>query len=160
MSWPIATGGAGRTSAWAGCTSPRCPTRPPPIPRDLIRRHLYLVPNSIVVSRGCPHSCDFCYKDAFFEGGKSFYTQTVDDALWEISRLPGRHLYFLDDHLLGNPRFASALFEGMRGMNRLFQGAATVDSILRGDTIEKAAAAGLRSLFVGFETLAPGNLVD
>jgi radical SAM superfamily enzyme YgiQ (UPF0313 family) len=43
-------------------------------------------------------------------------------------------------------------------MGRLFQGAATVDSILRGDLIERAAAAGLRSLFVGFETLAPGNL--
>src|SRR6266852_4121476 len=60
----------------------------PRIRRDLIKRHLYLVPNSIVVSRGCPHSCDFCYKDAFFEGGKSFYTQTVDDALAEIDRLP------------------------------------------------------------------------
>src|SRR5262249_39628221 len=29
---------------------------------------------------------------------------------------------------------------------------------LQGNTIERAAAAGLRSLFVGFETLAPGNL--
>lgn len=40
----------------------------PPVRRDLIKRHLYLVPNSIVVSRGCPHVCDFCYKEAFFEG--------------------------------------------------------------------------------------------
>jgi radical SAM superfamily enzyme YgiQ (UPF0313 family) len=55
----------------------------PPIRRDLIKRRLYLVPNSIVVSRGCPHHCDFCYKDAFFEGGKSFYSQTVDAALAE-----------------------------------------------------------------------------
>lgn len=126
----------------------------PPIRRDLIQRHRYLVPNSIVVSRGCPHHCTFCYKDAFFEGGRGYYTQMVDDALAEISRLPGRHLYFLDDHLLGNVRFARELFRGMRGMNRVFQGAATVDSILRDDLIEEAAAAGLRSLFVGFETLS------
>jgi radical SAM superfamily enzyme YgiQ (UPF0313 family) len=132
----------------------------PPIRRDLIKRNRYLVPNSIVVTRGCPHHCNFCYKDAFFEGGKSFYTQVVDDALAEIERLPGRHLYFLDDHLLGNVKFAGELFEGMRGMNRVFQGAATVDSILRGNLIEKAAAAGLRSLFVGFETLSPANLVQ
>jgi radical SAM superfamily enzyme YgiQ (UPF0313 family) len=130
----------------------------PPIRRDLIRRRSYLVPNSIVVSRGCPQHCDFCYKDAFFGGGRAFYTQRVDAALAEIARLPGRHLYFLDDHLLGDQRFARALFEGMRGMNRLFQGAATVDSILRGDLIERAADAGLRSLFVGFETLTPDNL--
>ena len=132
----------------------------PPIRRDLIQRHRYLVPNSIVVSRGCPHHCTFCYKDAFFEGGRGFYTQRVDDALAEIARLPGRHLYFLDDHLLGNVRFARGLFRGMRGMGRVFQGAATVDSILRDDLIEEAAAAGLRSLFVGFESLSPRSLQD
>ena len=82
----------------------------------------------------------------------------VDDALAEIARLSGRHLYFLDDHLFGNPRFARQLFRGMRGMNRVFQGAATVDSILRDDLIEEAAAAGLRSLFVGFETLSNHSL--
>lgn len=130
----------------------------PPIRRDLIKRHLYLVPNSITVTRGCPQHCDFCYKDAFFAGGRSFYAQRVDEALAEIERLPGRHLYFLDDHLLGNRRFAEGLFDGMRGMGRLFQGAATVDSILRGKLIERAAEAGLRSLFVGFETFSPENL--
>jgi radical SAM superfamily enzyme YgiQ (UPF0313 family) len=141
-------------------TSGRTLERIPPIRRDLIRRRSYLVPNSIVVTRGCPQHCDFCYKDAFFAGGRSFYTQRVDDALAEISRLPGRHLYFLDDHLFGDAKFAAALFEGMRGMGRLFQGAATVDSILRGDTVERAAEAGLRSLFVGFETLDPANLAS
>lgn len=130
----------------------------PAVRRNLIKRNRYLVPNSIVVSRGCPHHCNFCYKDAFFAGGKSFYTQRVDEALAEIERLPGQHLYFLDDHLLGNPKFAAELFAGMKGMNRVFQGAATVDSILKGDLIEKAAEAGLRSLFVGFETFSPANL--
>ncbi len=132
----------------------------PPIRRDLIQRHRYLVPNSIVVSRGCPHHCSFCYKDAFFEGGRGFYTQRVDDALAEIARLPGRHLYFLDDHLLGNVRFARALVQGMRGMGRVFQGASTVDAILRDDLIEDAAKAGLRSLFVGFESLSTRSLQD
>jgi radical SAM superfamily enzyme YgiQ (UPF0313 family) len=130
----------------------------PPVRRDLIKRHLYLVPNSIVVSRGCPHVCDFCYKEAFFTGGKSFYTQTVDAALTEIERLPGHHLYFLDDHLFGHPQFAAALFDGMQGLNRLWQAAATVKSILLPGLLERAAQSGLRSLFVGFETLNPHNL--
>jgi len=132
----------------------------PPVRRDLIKRHLYLVPNSIVVSRGCPHTCDFCYKVAFFEGGRGFYTQQVDQALAEIERLPGRHLYFLDDHLFGDPRFASALFDGMKGMNRLWQAAGTVKSVLDPRLLEKAADCGLRSLFVGFETLNPANLLE
>src|SRR5215208_1028007 len=132
-----------------------------PFPRrDLIKRHLYLVPNSLVVSRGCPHVCDFCYKEAFFEGGKSFYTLTVDRALAEIEGLPGRHLYFLDDHLLGNPHFAGSLFDGMTGMGRLWQAAGTVQSILKAGLLEKAVLSGLRSLFVGFETLNPTNLLQ
>ena len=130
-----------------------------PFPRrDLIKRHLYLVPNSIVVSRGCPYACDFCYKEAFFEGGKSFYTLTIDRALAEIESLQGRHLYFLDDNLFGNPRFAASLFDGMLGMGRLWQAAGTVQSVLKSGLLEKAVASGLRSLFVGFETLNPANL--
>ncbi len=43
-------------------------------------------------------------------------------------------------------------------MGRLFQGAATVDSVLRGDLIVQAAKAGLRSLFVGFESFSEANL--
>jgi radical SAM superfamily enzyme YgiQ (UPF0313 family) len=133
----------------------------PPIRRDLIKRNLYLVPNSIVVSRGCPHVCDFCYKVAFFQGGKQFYTMEVDRALAEIDRLPGRHLYFLDDHLFGNPNFASALFDGMAGMGRLWQAAGTVKSVLEQPIVlEKAVRSGLRSLFVGFETVNSANLQD
>ena len=130
----------------------------PPARRDLIKRERYLVPNSLVVSRGCPHVCDFCYKEAFFRGGKSFYVQAVDDALAEIDRLPGRHLYFLDDNLFGSPPFAEALFDGLKGMGRLWQAAGTVEAVLRPGLLEKAVESGLRSLFIGFETLSEANL--
>jgi radical SAM superfamily enzyme YgiQ (UPF0313 family) len=130
----------------------------PSIRRDLIKRPLYLVPNSIVVTRGCPHHCDFCYKDAFFQGGRAFYVQAVDAVLAEIDRLPGRHLFFLDDHLFGDRRFAPALFDGMRGMGRVWQAAGTVQSVLVPGLLEKAASCGLRSLFVGLETLNSDNL--
>jgi len=132
----------------------------PPARRDLIKRHLYLVPNSIVVSRGCPYACDFCYKESFYQGGKAFYTQTVDRALAEIHRLPGSHLYFLDDNLFADPHFARALMDGMQGMGRLWQAAGTVGSVFLPGLMEKAAASGLRSLFIGFETLNPTNLVQ
>jgi len=132
----------------------------PPIRRDLIKRERYLCPNSIVVSRGCPHTCDFCYKEAFYKGGKSFYTQLVDEALAEIDRLPGKHIYFLDDHLLGNERFANALFDGMNGMGKVFQAASTVQALVKPGLLEKAAKAGMRRVFVGFETLDSKNLSE
>jgi radical SAM superfamily enzyme YgiQ (UPF0313 family) len=131
----------------------------PPVRRDLIKRHLYLVPNSIVVSRGCPHTCDFCYKSSFFKHGRSFYTQPVDEALAAIEQLPGKHLFFLDDNLFGNPHFAARLFEGMRGMGKVWQAAGTVQAALNLPLLEKAAECGLRSLFIGFETLSETNLI-
>ena len=48
----------------------------------------------------------------------------------------------------------------MRGMGRLWQAAGTVKSVLTPGLVEKAAACGLRSLFIGFETVNPANLRD
>jgi hypothetical protein len=62
--------------------------------------------------------------------------------------------------LFGDRRFATALFDGMRGMGRLWQAAGTVNAVLAPNLLERAVAAGLRSLFVGFETLTQANLVE
>ena len=132
-----------------------------PMPRrDLIKNNLYLVPNSLVVSRGCPHNCDFCYKENFFKGGKSFYVQKIDRVLEEIDSFPGRHLFFLDDHLFGNKKFAMELFTALRGMNRVWQAAGTVKSILDDELFEAAVYSGMSSLFIGFETLNNENLLS
>src|SRR5215210_8393838 len=53
-----------------------------------------------------------------------------------------------------------ALFDGMAGMGRLWQAAGTVNMVLVPGLLERAVRAGLRSLFVGFETLNPENLVE
>lgn len=45
-------------------------------------------------------------------------------------------------------------------MGRLWQAAGTVQSILKPRLLEKAIEAGLRSLFVGFETLNPDSLLE
>jgi hypothetical protein len=83
----------------------------------------------------------------------------ADQAIYEVVA-PTRRSLPPQDKLVNpvNLRLGEALFEGMKSMRRVFQGAATVDSILRGDLIERAAEAGLRSIFVGFETLTPDNL--
>ena len=138
----------GRTLDARAADSPRS-DRPAPLPRaELDRRHARL-----------PAALRLLLQGRVLRRAAARSTRSASTtALAEIDRLPGRHLYFLDDHLLGDRRFGRALFDGMRGMSRLFQGAATVDSILRDDLIERAADAGLRSLFVGFETLTPANL--
>ena len=60
----------------------------------------------------------------------------------------------------GTRGFAGELFDGMRGMGRLWQAAATVGAVLEPGLLERAVESGLRSLFVGFETLDTGNLLS
>ena len=48
----------------------------------------------------------------------------------------------------------------MRGMGRLWQAAGTVNAVLAPHLLERAVACGLRSLFVGFETLNSTNLLE
>ena len=74
---------AGNPARRYGAPLVRSLDRLPPMRRDLIKRPLYLVPNSLIVSRGCPHHCYFCYKDAFFGAGTGFYVRQVDSVLRE-----------------------------------------------------------------------------
>ncbi|MCM1989164.1 B12-binding domain-containing radical SAM protein [Oceanirhabdus seepicola] len=130
-----------------------------PLPRrDLIKSEKYLVPNSMVFSRGCPNRCSFCYISSFYKGGKSFYTYKIDRILEEIDSMKGRHLYFLDDNLFADKKLSRELFREMKGMNKFFQGAITVDSVLDDDTIELAYEAGFRSAFIGFESINQDNI--
>lgn len=130
----------------------------PEIRRDLIKRHLYLVPNSTSVSRGCPHNCAFCYKHSYYRGGKSFYTNRIESAIKDIERLPGKHLFFLDDNFFADQPFAMSLLDELANMKRIWQAAASVSSLSNEKLLDKAAEAGLKSLFIGFETLNSSNL--
>jgi len=132
-----------------------------PLPRrDLFKQEKYLVPNSMVFSRGGPNKCSFCYVSSFYKGSKSFFAYKVDRILEEIESMKGKHLYFLDDNIFADKKLSRQIFKEMRGMNRVFQGAITVDSILQDDTINLAYDAGFRSAFIGFESINKQNLIQ
>ncbi len=129
-----------------------------PLPRrDLMNQRGYLIRHTMVTSRGCPHSCDFCYKSSFW--GPTYYEQrpmaqiereleTVDDGL----------VFFLDDNLLANRRHARAMFQVLRGSGIVWQAAASLDVTRDPGYLEEAYEAGCRSLFVGFESISAENM--
>ena len=84
----------------------------------------------------------------------------MDRALAELEQLRGRHLFFLDDNVLGAPQFARDLFSEMRGLRYVWQGASTVRSLLDTTLLDLAVQSGLRSLFVGFESLNDRGLTE
>ena len=125
----------------------------PPARRDLIRPGRYLIPHTITVSKGCPHNCHFCYQSSFY--GDGYYRlRPVEEVIREIGQSPYRHVFFLDDNLMGHPAYARALFQALHPLGVTWQGAASLDVVRHPDLLHLAYESGCRSLFVGFESLS------
>ena len=98
-------------------------------------------------------SATFATRSPSSRAASSFYTQTVDPALAEIDRLPGRHLYFLDDHLFGECQICRGALRRNAGNGTPVAGRRNREVGARTRAAGEGGRCGLRSLFVGFETL-------
>lgn len=129
-----------------------------PLPRrDLMNPRAYLIRNTMVTSRGCPHACDFCYKTSFW--GPAYYeARPISEIRRELAAAEDRLVFFLDDNLLANRAHARALFPILREMNIVWQAAASLDVARDPAYLAEAYRAGCRSLFVGFESISPENM--
>ncbi len=129
-----------------------------PLPRrDLMNQRGYLIRHTMVTSRGCPHSCDFCYKSSFW--GPTYYEQRpMAEIERELATVDDGLVFFLDDNLLANRRHARALFEVLHGSGIVWQAAASLDVTRDPGYLEEAYEAGCRSLFVGFESISSENM--
>jgi len=129
-----------------------------PIPRrDLFAEAAYFVRHTISTTRGCPYSCSFCSVTSFF--GHTYRCRPVEEILKEIETFNERKLIgFVDDNIVGNPKFAKELFRALVPYKIKWVGQASV-TIARDDELLKlAAASGCIGLLIGFESLSPANL--
>jgi radical SAM superfamily enzyme YgiQ (UPF0313 family) len=131
--------------------------RVPHARRDLMNRGKYLVPNTIVASRGCPFCCDFCYKESFW--GKDYYLfRPLPEIARELDTFQHRFVFFLDDNLMGNRKEARDLFALLRGYDFVWQAASSLDAAYTPGFPQEAYKSGCRSLFVGFESINKENM--
>jgi radical SAM superfamily enzyme YgiQ (UPF0313 family) len=132
-------------------------SRVPRARRELMNHRKYLVPNTIVASRGCPYSCDFCYKESFW--GRNYYEfRPLPEIARELDTFQHRFVFFLDDNLLGSRKEARNLFALLKGYDFVWQAAASLDAAYTPGFLREAYECGCRSLFVGFESITKTNL--
>lgn len=127
--------------------------------RDLMNRDKYLVPNTIIASRGCLYNCDFCYKKSFW-GEKYYKYRPLEDIRKELDSFKQRFVFFLDDNLMGNRVEARKLFKLLKDYDFVWQAAASIDVAYTPGFLEDAYESGCRSLFVGFESISKDNMKD
>jgi anaerobic magnesium-protoporphyrin IX monomethyl ester cyclase len=117
---------------------------------------------AVEVSRGCPHRCDFCNINTFWNYRQDYKSvERVCDEIVQLHSLGVREFIFTDDNFAQDHRHTKRLFEEMirRNLNMRF------GSFMRGDTvnrhpelIELAVRAGLSFCLMGIETLDPAWL--
>jgi radical SAM superfamily enzyme YgiQ (UPF0313 family) len=132
-----------------------------PVPRrDIFAGKGYLLTNTIQTTRGCPYDCEFCSVTAFF--GRKYRERPLELVLEELESLrkTGSFVFFVDDNLVANRRYALSLFSGMRGMRLKWLSHAPIDFALDRDLIRAAGEAGCVGMFVGFESLNQETLAS
>jgi radical SAM superfamily enzyme YgiQ (UPF0313 family) len=133
------------------------------LPREKVGRSIGMI-SSFDGGRGCPFLCSFC-TIINVQGRKSRY-RTADDieAIVRSNHKNGVRYFFITDDNLARNRNWEAIFDRLielrrQGLNSRF--------VIRVDTachkiprfIEKAAAAGVKRVFIGLENIDPDNLI-
>ena len=105
----------------------------------------------VEATRGCPFDCSFCSIKQIY--GPAYRTRPVEQVLAEIDAAPGNQLFFTDDNLIGNKRFAKDLFDGMAGRGISFGCQMSINVGFMPEMLERMRKAGCFFIFVGLETL-------
>jgi radical SAM superfamily enzyme YgiQ (UPF0313 family) len=117
---------------------------------------------SIQTSRGCPMDCDFCSVTAF--NGKHYRFRSIDDVMIEFEEIPQRHVFILDDNLIGHNENtyerAKNLFREMikRKLNKVWIGQSSINFADDEELLYLAAKSGCRLIFLGIESEIPDEL--
>jgi radical SAM superfamily enzyme YgiQ (UPF0313 family) len=105
----------------------------------------------VISGRGCPNRCEFCSVPRIY--GSKVRKVAVDQVIEQVKQSRSQYVVFLDDNLTADRNYAMALFEGMKGLKIKFLAQVTVKFLLDDTLFQAALAAGLKGVFVGFETI-------
>lgn len=132
--------------------------------RDLIDPKRYWSANSVQVSRGCPHACNFCSVTAF--NGHKVRMRDVDSVLEEVETLTRGNLSrrrvvaFVDDNIAGRPAQAKELFRALIPHKIRWGSQASIDMARDEELVALAAKSGCQFLFIGLETTSAAALKE
>lgn len=126
-----------------------------PVPRwDLVDQAHYLYTNVVVASRGCPFQCEFCYNSCAYVN-RGYRHRPVEHVVAEIEQLDTKQVMFIDDNLLGEPRWTRQLVRAIKPLDLKWHAAVSTNLVRHPGLIEEMAESGCQSLFIGFETVNP-----
>jgi radical SAM superfamily enzyme YgiQ (UPF0313 family) len=138
----------------------RNPYRDEPAPRrSLLPRDAFLTTSSLIATRGCHNRCGFCYLST--RGLHMPYRlRDAEQVVAEIAADGQPYAVFIDNNLGSRPEYLRELCRALRPLDVIWSAAVTIDVTDDPSLVREMALAGCTGVFVGFESLNAGNLVD
>jgi len=110
----------------------------------------------IMTTRGCPFNCEFCSVTNIY--GRNIRHVPIENVVRQIEESGGQKFMFLDDNIIGHPKYAQALFEAIKPLNIKWVGQATVSFANQTALLKLAAESGCGALFFGVESVSETQL--
>jgi len=150
------------TDAERGCLEQRyvgepSPMKGLPIPRYDMLPDAFFVKRVVQATRGCPFSCSFCSVPTLNPG---FRMRPVPDVLRDIAYddFPNwwqrKLVWFWDDNLLANRRYAKDLLRGMIPYRKWWLTQASIDIVEDKELLDLMQASGCIGIFLGIESFS------
>jgi radical SAM superfamily enzyme YgiQ (UPF0313 family) len=133
--------------------------KPAAFQRSWLYRMYFFWP--VFFSRGCPHPCEYCAVQAYYD--RTYRTRPVDDVIADVEslrRLGARRLLFLDDNPIARPEEAKELFRRLIPLRVEWVSQATINVARDPELLDLAARSGARVLSIGFESLSEASLAS
>jgi radical SAM superfamily enzyme YgiQ (UPF0313 family) len=131
-----------------------------PKPKANLLRHKYkyfgVSMGQVKVSRGCPFACTTCAVPELY--GRKYRYRPIRDVLCEIESMDEDIIYFCEDNIVGNDRYAKELFRSLIPMKKKWTSLASISIAERPDLLYLAAKSGCKEIYLGFESLSEESL--
>jgi radical SAM superfamily enzyme YgiQ (UPF0313 family) len=135
---------------------PRFNYKNPKMPRwDLVNMdNIFQV--AVQITRGCPFNCDFCLVSRIF--GRKMRFRDIDNVIEEIKKLPSKYVFFVDDNLTFNKKYAHDLVKRLMPLGISWACMASIDVAEDKELLKEMAESGCFNILIGFESLNPESL--
>lgn len=109
-------------------------------------------------TRGCPYNCDFCSVTSFY--GAKFRHRPIDHVVRQLDELRDKPIFFVDDNITGNPKYARELFKAIAPLKIKWSSQFSLSNAQDHEIMRLAAESGCQLLFTGIESLNLKNLQE
>ena len=122
-----------------------------PVPRrGLQKRFGYLIPNTVLVTRGCRGHCDFCSVPA---AGYGWDTRPISEVVDEIKNLKGRRFAISDVHLTQDTDYAKEFLTALIPLKKRWGALASTQVAKDPELLDLLQRSGCSYLLLGFESI-------